>query len=99
MCRTYDYRVMPVVQNVYDFFCSGFWLIYGVLGGIVELIVPNVFMEVINLAGVVLYLVFRWKNQRNGDGMSPGKAGGGEEKPDIELVSAKDPQGSFGGNK
>lgn len=64
VCRTQDYRVLPVSQNVYAVFCCGFWLIYGLLRGLPELVLPNVFMELISITGITFYLFYRSRSAK-----------------------------------
>ena len=61
MCQTYDYKVMPVSQNIYALFNSGFWMAYGWMSNLMELFIPNLLMEFICVGAIIFYVVYRRK--------------------------------------
>ena len=52
---------MPVSQNLYAVVNCGFWLTYGLLENLPELVIPNILMEIISISAIVFYIVYRRK--------------------------------------
>eukprot|EP00826_Nyctotherus_ovalis_P018015 TRINITY_DN1534_c0_g1_i1.p1 TRINITY_DN1534_c0_g1~~TRINITY_DN1534_c0_g1_i1.p1 ORF type:complete len:227 (-),score=61.95 TRINITY_DN1534_c0_g1_i1:77-757(-) len=61
VCKTYDYKVLPVFINIFALFSSGFMVAYGIMADLPEITIPNVVMEVLCAIAIVFYFVYKKK--------------------------------------
>ena len=53
--------MLPVFINFFALVSSGFWIVYGVLANLPEVIIPNVFMEFICVIAIIFYFIYKRK--------------------------------------
>jgi len=63
VCKTYDYKVLPVFINIFALFSSGFMIAYGLMANLPEIVIPNVVMEILCIIAIVFYFIYKRKHE------------------------------------
>ena len=69
ICKTKQYNLIPIFSTIGGFFCSLCWLMFGIIKGDINMIIPNALGLFFAILQVVVYTVFycKKKNEDNFD--------------------------------
>lgn len=69
VCKTKQYNLIPIFSTIGGFFCSLCWLMFGIIKGDINMIIPNALGLFFAILQVVVYTVFycKKKNEDNFD--------------------------------
>ena len=69
VCKTKQYYLIPIFSTIGGFFCSVCWLMYGIIKGDINMIIPNALGLFFAILQVIVYTVFycKKKNEDNFD--------------------------------
>jgi solute carrier family 50 protein (sugar transporter) len=63
VCKTKQYNLIPIFSTVGGFFCSLCWLMFGIIKGDINMIIPNALGLFFAILQVIVYTVFYCKKK------------------------------------
>ena len=85
VCKTGNYKLIPIWSTVGAAACSACWLIYGLYVGDIYVTIPNALGVLASIIQFIVYFIFKNKNVTPGDDQlndGENKEDGGETKED-----------------
>ena len=63
VCKTKQYNLIPIFSTIGGFFCSLCWLMFGIIKGDINMIIPNALGLFFAIFQVIVYTVFYCKKK------------------------------------
>ena len=62
VCKTGNYKLIPIWSTIGAAACSGCWFIYGLVVKDIYVIIPNVLGVICSIIQLIVYSIFKRKN-------------------------------------